>query len=487
MLLGTDNHLPFKRNIWSHHSLLRDPAIMDQLPPLGAVERFDFPLPVLLSINRGMQGLLVERPDLPLVHLRFILQSGVAVDPHDQLGVAYATSQMLDEGAGKFSSLELSSELLQIGAGLSAWAEGDSTTIAMQVLRKHLDRGLQLLSDIIQRPHFSQKDWTRVKGDLFNRALQRRSRPGHVAHLVLKNSVYNKHPYAHSALPLPQHIASLQLQQLRNFHRAHYRPDNTLVIAAGAITAKEFSQMIQKHFGAWSGRPPVKRSIKWPPVTMPGPRLVLIHRENAPQSTLRVGHLGPSRDTEDYAGIKILNTIFGGSFTSRLNLNLRERHGFTYGVRSYFIMPHYEGLFGIKTSVETKDTVAALEEIFHEMQHLINKPVEKSELDKAKRLVLEDLPALAETLEGMVDVYSDLMEHQQPLNSLRELPDEINALTPSTIKTLARRYLKPQHATIVVVGDLEKIAAPLQKRYGKAKILDVDGQPIAKTTGRRKK
>jgi zinc protease len=462
------------------------PAYMERQPSAARPDSFSFPSAVPLELGHGMKGLLVERTDLPLVNLRIIIGSGIADDPLGRVGVAYATCQMLDEGAGKYTALELSSALLQIGATLSSHVDGDTTIVAMQVLRRYLDEGLDLLAEMILRPHFSEKEWTRVRGDLISRALQRRDQPSHVAQLALKATVYGDHPYSRPALPLLSQLEKIQVEQLKEFHQAHYRPENLAFVAAGAVTARELAQRLSARFkpqrDGSSARARKKKDADpaendtRPPRS--APRLALVERKNAAQSVLRVGHLGPSRSAANYAGIRVLNTLFGGSFTSRLNQNLREKHGYTYGARSSFSLPQEAGLFSIRTSVDTPNTAAALQEIFREMKKILERPVSRQELSKAQQLVVEELPGMAETLDGLVEAYSELVSNGLALDTYQRLPAEIAALTPERVQALARRLLRPERAAIVVVGDAARLAEPLQKIYGKARFLDADGQRV---------
>jgi zinc protease len=460
------------------------PALMRERPPLGPEGVFHLPRPVLLTLGKGAAGFLLERNDLPLVYLRLILRCGSACDPAELPGVAYVTSQMLDEGAGERTALALSSDLLQIGAGLSIWADGDTTSIALQVLRRHLPPALDILADLVLRPHFSVEEWDRVRQELISRALQRRSRPSHVAQLAFKAAIYGGHTYGRPMLPLPQHLQALECSHLRGFHRRRYGPENTLIAVAGAVGKEELEELWRARFSSWRrrvvppGPGPARRFVDPRRFRRVPPRLVLVERRDASQSVLRVGHLGPSRLTEDYAGLRVLNTILGGSFTCRLNLNLREKHGFTYGVGSSFVLPREAGLFVVSTSVETDDTSAALREILREMRVLRDRAPASRELRKAKQLVLEDLPRQAETLEELAEIYGELAAFDLPFSRVRRLPEEVTALTPASITTLARRYLHPDGATIVVVGDAARLQVSLQKLFGRAQLRDADGQLV---------
>jgi zinc protease len=474
MLLACREPIPAPRHAPASPAsrpVAREPSLMSRQPALGPAEGFVFPQPVRLRLPGGMRGLLIERHDLPLVQLRLVILSGTSA------GSAFATVQMLDEGAGGRSALQLSSDLMQIGASLSMSAQGDHSTVGMQVLRPHLDAGLDILADVVLRPRFLSAEWKRVRGELLSRASQRRSQPAHVAQLGLKRVIYGAHPYGRPTLPLPAQLEGLRIDELRSFHRQHYRPDNVIFVVAGAVSATEIERRLASRFGGW--RAPRGRSARAARVASPPSspqRLALADREGASQSVLRVGELGPARRDVDYAALRLLSAIFGGSFTCRLNQNLREKHGFTYGARASFSLPRQAGMLAISASVDTKDTTAALREIFRELQAMRDRRPTRAELDKARQLVIEELPALAETLDGLVGVYGEIAALDLPLDTIAKLPEEVAAVSAERVQRLARELLHPARASIVVVGDLAKIRGPLQQVYGKAKLLDADGQ-----------
>jgi len=190
-----------------------------------------------------------------------------------------------------------------------------------------------------------------------------------------------------------------------------------------------------------------------------------------------VGHLGPARRCREQVGLEVLNTVIGGSFTSRLNQNLREEHGFTYGVSSSFNLMRRAGTFSVRTSVERAATVPALREIDRELRRLCARGVRQAELDKATRLALEDLPARAETVRGLVNAYGELWAGGASLQDLRRQPARVAALTTEELHALARRFIRPAEAAVVVVGDMEQLRGELERTFGPGLLLDPDGVP----------
>lgn len=455
------------------------PSYMDTAPRLGPADGFTFPGAASFRLGPAkLRVLLVEQHDLPLVNLRLTLPVGITRDPAAAPGLAHVTGQMMMEGAGSRSALQLSSRLLDLGATLRVWVDEDHTSVALQVLRRNLEPGLDLLADVLLRPRFTARDFKRVKGELRGRATQRRARPALVAYVALKAAVFGRHPYGRTLLPRPAQINALTLDQVRKFHRQQVGPAGAVVAVAGDISMPQLKQLLEARFGGWAAAAgqPKRPAPARPPAS--GPRLVLVHRPGATQSVIRLGQLAPPRRFPERLGLFMLNTVFGGSFTSRLNQNLREKHGFTYGARSQFGLMRSMGLFSVTATVDTPNTAAALRETLGELRALVRKPVLARELDKARRLVIEELPEHAETTAGLVDTYADLAAHGLPLKTIQTLAHRVSQLHRVGLQELAARVIKPDQMTIVVAGDAAKLRPALERAYGAAEFRDHDGQVV---------
>jgi zinc protease len=382
---------------------------------------------------------------------------------------------MVDEGAGERDALGVSSALSEIGTTLVTLVDEDSTTLSLQMLRSHLDRGLEVLADVVLRPHLAGEELARIKEETHQRALERRGQPGSVAAICLNAALFGRHPYGRPVLPRPDAIASLRVGHLQRFHRRYYRPDNALLVVAGALTPEELLAAIERRLGSW--RPGAHRRRRHHRPLATRPRLLAVDRPGASETVLRLGHLAPRRRTRRYPAIDLLNTVLGGSFTSRLNQNLRETRGLTYGVDSSFGLMRHAGVFAVRTSVETGATRTALDQIVKEIEALVSGGVTPEELDKARRLVVEELPARAETLRGIVDAHAELGIYNLAADSLRRMPRQVAALRPGEIRALARDLLHPREAAIVVVGDLARIVGDLGRSFGPAQRWSADGLP----------
>jgi zinc protease len=455
---------------------LKVPELMDRQPALGRAGSFEFPRARSQRLKNGLRLVLAQKRDLPLVSLRLVLPVGAVHDTPQTRGTAYTTSRMLLQGAGKRGALQLSSALLDLGATLDTWVDEDFTTLSLRVLRRNLEPALDLFADVLLRPRFSPAELKRVRERMRDQALQRRQRPTLVAYLAFKAAVFGEHPYGRPLLPRPADIERLRAPGLRAFHTRHYRPGGAVLVAAGDLSPAGLRGLLERRLGDWQGAAPEAPKRRFP---ARGPRLVLVHRGGSTQSVLQVGHLAPARRTPEHIGLQLLNTALGGSFTSRLNQNLRERHGFTYGVHSYFSLQRRRGVLSIRTEVETRNTVAALAEIFRELRAIRDRPLAAQELQKAGRLVTEELPGQAETVRGLVDVYADLAAHGLSLQTPARIPEQVRAQSREGLLELARRRLHPDLATIVVVGEMEQLGPALVAAHGRAQLRDLDGELVS--------
>ncbi len=452
------------------------PAYMDIQPRLGPQSSFTFPAARSFRLKNGLRVVLVPKADLPLVRLRLAMPCGTSSDPHGLAGVSYLTARLLDRGAGKRSALQLSGAQQDLGATISAWADQDNTQLLVSTLRRNLGKSLDLFADMLLRPRLSKAELARLKKEVRARVQQRRAQPAQTGHLALKAAVFGWHPYGRALLPLPDQLGILKSEHLRAFHDSCYRPRGAVLVASGDLSAPELRALLEQRLAGWSGQAPSPKAPAIPPGNPP--RLVLIDRPGATQSVIKVGHLCPPRTSKQYAAMELLNTALGGSFTSRLNQNLREKNGFTYGVRSQFLVRRERGLFACSTAVATKDTVPALVEMLHELKGISTRPLTRAELTKARRLLVEEQPGRAETVGGLVAAYADLASHGLPLTRLNSLPKELAGFTSAQLAITARRLIRPGALTIVVVGDLAAIRPALEEAHGKAQLRNTDGKII---------
>ncbi|MCC6748029.1 MAG: insulinase family protein [Deltaproteobacteria bacterium] len=466
------------------------PVFMKRRPPLGPARALPFPVATVTRLENGLQVWMLPKRDLPILRLGALVLRGASSDPPQRVGLAYATAELLESGAGARDALSFAAELEQMGASIYSSADWDSMLVSIQALSRHEEQVLALLADVVRRPRLEAEEFVRLGTQLRARGEQRRTRADRVAALALRRSLYGEHPYARPLLPTPTEVDRLTVEDVRRFYRQHVRPENVVLVAVGDVVPERLLRNLRARFGDWKGseEKPEERASGEPEAReldaarvgpRRSPRLVLVRRRGASQSVIRVGHLLPPRAATSEAAVRLIGTILGGCFTSRLNENLRERHGFTYGAHAVFDQPRGPGQFYAEAQVATKDTLAALDQLLYELERLRSTDVPPAELRKGRRLVVEKLPARAETVAGLLNAAVELATHGRPADALGRLPEQVARLDARGLRRAAASLLRPADATIVVVGDTDRLAAALVARFGPAEWLTVDGEAIA--------
>jgi predicted Zn-dependent peptidase len=443
---------------------------MDRAPRIGPWRSPAFPVPQTFRLLNGVPVTFFQKRDLPLVQVSFSMNAGVSSDPVAAPGVAYVLSKMLTEGAGERDALAFSATLMDLGARLQSSADYDQSWVSLHILRPQLEQGLRLLGDALIRPRLAAKDFLRLRRELLGRALQREQDPKAVASLVLQSQLYGVHPYGRPILPLPAAQRTMTIAALRQFHRDHYHPGRLRVAVAGDASVDQLRDLLNRVVGQWASRKLSAAAPMSAPSSAPssarGPRLVLVDRPGAAQAVLRVGHLGSHRRSPDYPALELLNVILGGGFTSRLNQNLREAHGYTYGASSSFTYPTQRGVFAVEASVETKHTVSALEQILVELRRIARDELSELELRKGREQIAQQLAARAETTRELASAAEEISLHGLAADSLARLPAQVASIGARELSGLAQRAILPDQATIVVVGDSKRLLNRLAHAYG---------------------
>lgn len=448
------------------------PPTLAPLPPLR------LPAVQVQTLPNGLQLAVVEMHKVPVVDVGLLVRAGAACDPQDMPGLATFTANMLDEGAGGRSALDIAEQVDYLGASLGTGAGLETATLWLHATKARLPEALDLLADVALRPAFADSEIVRQRELRKNALLQLRDQPTQIAPVAFNAIVYGGHPYGHPTLGDDTSTAALDRERVVRFYETYYRPGNTRLLVAGDVTPAEARALIEARFGAWA-----KGDVPAPPVADPpvaAPRaFYLVDKPEAAQSVIRIGHVGVPRSTPDYYALRVMNTILGGSFTSRLNQNLRETHGYTYGAGSGFSMQRLAGPFSAGASVQSAKTDSALIEFFRELRRLRDEPVPAAELAKAKAYVTLGLPAEFETTRGAANQFADLLNNDLPLDTYNSFIPKVEAVTAADVQRVARRYIRPDEFAVVVVGDRAKIEAPIQAlREGPTEARDLWGKPV---------
>ncbi|AUX30467.1 MULTISPECIES: pitrilysin family protein [Sorangium] len=457
-------------------------------PELPKPEPFTPPAPVVLDGPNGIKVWLLERHTLPIVAVSVAVASGSADDPKGAAGLAHITADMLDEGAGQRSAVELSSAINDLGATLSVGARADGSVAALSVLKKNFDKAFSLLADVVARPRFEAKEWKRVSELWQNDLRKRGDDPTRVSALVSTAALYGPGtPYGHPVEGLLADAKSIGLPAVKAFYKAAWRPDRAVISVVGDITRDEVMQAIARDLGAWSGKgapagaAPTDKGAPAAPAAAPAwkpPRLVLVDRPGAPQSVIAVVREGVAASDPRRPLLQLINTALGGSFTSRLNQNLREDHGWSYGAASAFSETKRPGAFVARASVVTEATGPALKEMLGELAKMADSGLTRDELAKVQAHDRADLVSAYETVNRTALRLGTLARLSLPETFDSAASQARQQATLAGLAELARA-VDPKGATLVLVGPRQEILPQLQAiGLGEPEAWDVEGQPI---------
>jgi zinc protease len=408
-------------------------------------------------LSNGLPVWIVELHEVPVAQINLVAFSGTANDPPGKYGVASLAAAMLEEGAGSRSALEIADAIDYLGADLSATSAIDSSAVRLHVPVARLADALPIMADVALRPTFPKDELERQRQQRLTSLLQGRDDPPTISSAAFSRVLYGKgHRYGTPQMGTAETIKTFTRDDLRAFYASAFRPENATLLAVGDITADKVMPLFEKNFGGWKAAAPAAAE-KLPPVEQPAARQIyLIDKPGAPQSQIRIGWVGVPRSTPDYFPIIVMNTVLGGSFTSRLNNNLREVHGYAYGASSSFDMRAAAGPFFAAAGVQTDKTAAALTEFFNELNAIRN-PVPPDELARAKNYVALRFPSAFETTGDISRRLEDALVYHLPDDYFTKYVQNIQSVTPADVQRVAQKYIQPDRLAVIVVGDVKAI------------------------------
>ena len=425
-------------------------------PSLGPAPKLALPPIVKRTLSNGLRVWLVESHEVPLVQVNLLVLAGSGDDPAGKFGVGSLTAAMLDEGAGTRDALQIADAIDVLGADLSTSASFDASAIRLNVPVARLGEALPIMADVALRPTFPQMELNRIRQEWITALLQARDDPAAVAPMAFSRLVFGRdHRYGTGASGTEATLKTFTTMDLRAFHSAWYQPSNATLVAVGDFRPDTMVQQLEKHFASWKGSP-VTRTPVPAAAQVASRQTFVVDVPQAEQSQIRIGWVGVARSTPDYFPLQVLNTILGGSFTSRLNQNLREKHGYAYGASSRFEMRLSPGAFVAGAGVQTDKTAEALREFFNELT-AIGKPVGAEELAKAKNYVALSLPSEFETIGDLSSHIEELIVYSLPETYFEQYVARIQAVTAADVARVAATYIQPQRFSVVVVGDRKTI------------------------------
>ena len=432
-----------------------------RLPALGPDPSLRFPEIRRRTLSNGLRVWTVEHHAVPLVSFLVLVPVGAAADPLERPGLAAITSDMLDEGCGDLDAMALHEALGRIGGHLDSEIGSDATILALSGLARFADRASALIADMVVRPRFDAPDFQRVRELRLNRLIQLRDLAPALADRAFTRLLYRDHPYGHTPLGTEESLQSVTLAEVRAFHGGRFVPSQTTVIAAGDATHDALAASVEAAFGGWSapsaGEPP--DPALWPLPEPPEDRIAIVNRPAAAQSELRIGHIGVPRRTPDYHALLVLNIVLGGQFVSRINMNLREDKGYTYGARTSFDFRRGAGPFAFSASVQSDVTIEAVIEALNELQAIRgDRPVTATELQTGRAALTRGYPRSFETAEQISRGAAQLALYDLPDDYFSTFVPKVLAVNEAAVTNAAEQYIDPARLVTVIVGDREKIA-----------------------------
>ena len=448
-----------------------------KLPKPGADPKFSLPPIEKTKLSNGMDVWMVQQDELPIVSMNMVFRTGSANEPDDKTGVASIASQLLDDGTTTRSAADVANQLQSIGANLGSFSAWDSTTVSLQTLTKNLDKALDIYADVIQNPSFPANEVESLRGRLLVGLRQQKSNPNAISNVVYNKVLYGTHAYGHSNTEAS--IKAITRDDLVAYYGSTYRPNNATLIVVGSFDKAALKGQLEREFGGWKGGDVSAKDLGMAkPLEKAG--IYLVDRPNSAQSVVSIGQVGVDRMNPDYYPITVMNTILGGGFTSRINMNLREDKGYTYGARSGFIFRRGAGPFSASGDIQTAVTKEAIVEFMKELNGIRGgRPVTQKELDYNKQSLIRRYPSGFETVGQISGQLANLVTYGLPDSYFNEYISKVNAVTIEDVDRVAKKYLDPSKMAIVIVGDRKVIEPGLKELGYSITILDADGKPVS--------
>lgn len=445
-------------------------------PQPGPVPALHLPPIQKSTLSNGLPVWIVEMHKVPVAQVNLVVLSGTTDDPAGKYGSASLTTAMLEEGAGSRTSLEFADAIDFLGADLNTGSGVDSSGVRLHVPVARLADALPIMADAVERPTFPNDELERLRQQRLTSILQARDDPPTIAAVTFARVLYGReHRYGTMQMGTATTIKSMTTADLKAFYTGAFRPDNAVLLAVGDVTAAALVPQLERAFGPWKPAGAAHTPTKlFEPAQHAARTIYLVDKPGAAQSQIRIGWIGVPRTTPDYFPIQVMNTILGGSFSSRLNMNLREQHGYTYGASSQFDYRLSAGPFTAAAGVQTDKTADALKEFFNELAG-IRKAVPAEELARAKNYVALRYPGAFETTGDMSRRLEDAIVYRLPDDYFTKYVQNIQAVTVADVQRVAEKYVQPDKFAVVVVGDRQKIEAPIKAlNLGPIRILTVD-------------
>ena len=432
-------------------------------PEAGPAREYHFPSFERRTLANGMKLVVAPRRNIPLVTVLAVVDAGAVAEPAGKEGVAELTARALNEGTPKYDGEALTEYLEQLGTSIGGGASWDSASLAMTVLRENLDNAFAHFAEVLVTPTFPLAAIERMKAERIAELMQIESEPRELADEKFDEYIYDEASRFRRPLGgASGTVNGLTRGDVVDYHATRYKPSATTLIVVGDVAVAEIEQMVTSALGGWEGAA-VPRIVANDRPMRDSRAIRVVRKEDAPQSEVRIGHVGIPRTHPDYFAVTVMNAVLGGLFSSRINLNLREVHGYTYGASSAFDWRREAGPFVIGTAVASDVTVAAIRETLMEVDRMLAEPISDSELTLATSYLEGVFPIRYETTAAIASALATLTVYDLPPDWYDSYRAHISAVTTEDVLNAARAHLHPESLQIVIVGNAEAIREPLNE------------------------
>jgi zinc protease len=464
---------PYSQEFETAQSWRKDP------PKAGPAPELHLPVPKTFALKNGLKVYLVEEHTLPVISAALVDLAGGEENPADKPGLAAFTARMLTEGTSSRSSVELADDVDSIGAQLETNASEDEAGASIGALSNNTDAAFALLSDVSLHPAFKAEEVERIRKQRLVAIQQEGDEPVLAAQRVGQKALYGDHPYGYRPIGTTASVKAITREELQRFWSDHYAPGNAALFLAGDVTEAAARRLAEKDFGGWTATGGARAAQIPQAPAAPARRIVIVDKPGAPQTALIAFGLGVPRSTPDYPAVNVLNSVMGGLFSSRINMNLREKNGFTYGGFSFFFFYRGDGPFVAGAQVRTDVTGPAARELFVELNRMRTDPATDDELRLAKENALRSLPGHFETAAATAELMSEIFTYGLPVNYYQALPQQYAAVTSAEVEKAAQDHVHPENLIVVAVGDRAKIQPELEKlNLGPIELRDESGDLV---------
>ncbi|MGH7293713.1 MAG: M16 family metallopeptidase, partial [Polyangiaceae bacterium] len=435
-----------------------DAPFRESAPPPGPAVSWTPPQIESWTLKNGVRVLLVERHDLPIVSMRVVVAAGAGDTAGVRPGVVAFMGSMLEQGAGTHTALTLSDDYEAMGADHAAWCDWDECAASAKVLASRLPGAVDLLADVVLRPTFPEAEVERGRKRWLAGIQQEKNNPGSMEQNALAAAVFGRaHPYGHSLRGETAGMEKVARGDVEQAWKRVFEPRSTTVVVAGDVAPEALRALVESRFGAWKGGAAVRTPVGHAPSHGKAGRVVLVDTPGAAQSQVYIAEEGAPFAAADRIPLSVMNLILGGSFSSRINLELREAKAYTYGAHSGFALRHGAGPFAAGGAIFAEHTVDAARALLAQVERIRTEPVTAEELTEAKENAKLALPARFETVDELTGALQELAVYGLPLDEYAQRTARIDAVTAADVERVAKRWLHPQAMRIVITGDRAKV------------------------------